>query len=109
VASRSDGADVVSRWRRARIWECECKRGTRGTWECGWGGAGVGRGVRKSEGSIAKGGEDQPNFVKVGTEIANFPYGMFDGLIWKIRKLGTLERGKNARQREGRGALSQGD
>lgn len=80
MASCPDGTDVVSRWRRARIRECECKGSMRGAWECGWGGAGVGRGVRKSEGGVAKGGEDQPNFVKVDAEIADFFHGMFDGL-----------------------------
>lgn len=86
MASRSDGTGVVSRWRRARIWECECKGGMRGAWKCGWGGAGVGRGVRKSEGGVAKGGEDRPNFVKVDAEIADFLHGMFDRLEIEAKK-----------------------
>lgn len=36
--------------------------------------------MRKSGGSVAKGGEDQPNFVQVDAKIADFSHGMFDGL-----------------------------
>jgi len=42
--------------------------------------------VRKSEGGVAKGGEDQPSFVKVDAEIADFLHGMFDRLDIEAKK-----------------------